>query len=351
MTLVVDAEDVWFFYAGVPALSGISFQAGRGEIFGLLGPNGAGKTTLLDILSGQRRPARGRVRILGLDCYLDARQLQKEIGLATHELRLNGHLTVREVITFYGILYGLPRHALRDRVRELLEEVGLETRERCMVSALSEGMKGRLNMALALVHDPPVLMLDEPADALDPRAKRQLWGVLDRLRAGGKTILLTTHDMDEAELLCDRVAILDRGKTAAVGTVEGLKSALRDTKVVEVRMECGPEVVDEYRAAIQELNVECLRGLVIFTPNPQLAVQRILEYGNLIDRARVVVRNPSLEDVFMKLTGRAFQPAESDQPDAEQFVNPRMGRTLFGIYRLLKPRLSHNERAEAEKSQ
>lgn len=317
MESVIDVEDLTFKYRDVEALRGISFQVQRGEIFGLLGPNGAGKTTLIEILSSQRRPLEGQARITGLDCVKDARFLRRYIGLATHELRLNAYRTVEEALTFYGILYGIPRVLLHERVRNLMEEVGLLSKAGSLVASLSEGMKGRLNLALALVHDPPVLILDEPTRALDPRAKHQIWTVMDRLRAAGKTILLTTHDMDEAEFLSDRVAILDRGEVIAAGTVDALKALLGTTKVVEIRMECQPDSVEEYRTLLQEQNVDCLRGLTIFTGDPQAAVQRLLDHGGRIDQARIVVRNPSLEDVFMKLTGRTFD-SETGEPESEE---------------------------------
>jgi ABC-2 type transport system ATP-binding protein len=228
---------------------------------------------------------------------------------------------VEETLTFYGILYGLPRFLLHERVRSLIEEVGLTSKAGSLVAALSEGMKGRLNLALALVHDPPVLILDEPTHALDPRAKHQLWVVLDRLRTKGKTILLTTHDMDEAEFLSDRVAILDRGKQIAMGTVDALKALLGTTKVVEIRMECQPDSIEEYRTLLQEQNVDCLRGLTIFTGDPQAAVQRLLDHGGRFDQARIVVRNPSLEDVFMKLTGRIFDSEPGEAAPDEMLVH------------------------------
>lgn len=320
MEVVVDVEEVAFKYRDVEALRGVSFQVQRGEIFGLLGPNGAGKTTLIEILSSQRRPLRGRTSILGLDCEKDARPLRRQVGLATHDLRLNPYLTVEETLTFYGILYGLPRSAVRERVSDLVEEIGLAAMAKRLVAAQSEGMKGRLNLALALVHDPPVLILDEPTHALDPRAKHQLWVILDRLRRKGKTILLTTHDMDEAEFLSDQVAILDRGKVIAAGTVDTLKSGLGTTKVVEIRMECQPESIEEYRTLLQEQNVDCLRGLTIFTGNPQAAVQRLLEHGGRVDQARIMVRNPSLEDVFIKLTGRSFDPDSEEAGPGQALI-------------------------------
>lgn len=324
MDAIVDIDDLHFKYRDTEALRGLSFRVERGEIFGLLGPNGAGKTTLMEILSSQRRPLRGSARIFGLDCAKDARQLRGRIGLASHELRLNGYLTVQETLMFYGILYGLPRSSLHERSRRLMEEVGLVPKAESLVSDLSEGMKRRLNLALALIHDPPVLMLDEPTYALDPRAKHQIWAMLDRLRAQGKTILLTTHDMDEAEFLCDHVAILDRGKTIGLGTVEALKSILGESKVVEIRMDCSPASIEEYRTLLQEPNVECLGGLTIFTGNPQAVLQRLLDYSNRPDQARIVIRNPSLEDVFITLTGRSFE-SESGEPRLEETIERLVG--------------------------
>ncbi len=307
---VIVVEDLWHRYDGSDVLRGVSFAVHRGEIFGLLGPNGAGKTTLSSILTSQLRPSTGRVTVLGRDPVRQARDLRPRIGLAAHELRASEYLTGAQTLKFHGHLYGISGRALERRVEEMLSLVGLGHKRDELVRTYSEGMRRRLNIALALLHDPELVFLDEPTVGLDPHGRRQVWRVMWDLKARGKTLLLTTHYMEEAEFLCDRIAMMDRGRVAAMGTPGELKARMGSGKIIEVGIECSPEIVKEVSELVPEGRVYNASGLNISTKDPEPVLQRILKrfvsdpgYGG----ARIVVREPSLEDVFLELTGRSLK--------------------------------------------
>ncbi len=342
---LVTVEGLWYKYDGHDALRGVSFSVRRGEVFGVLGPNGAGKTTLLSILTSQLRPTGGRVFVLGLDSNRDAKQLRPRIGLAAHELRASKNLPVRETLEFYGLLYGLRKKTLEKRVQDLLTLVGLETRQNDLISAYSEGMRRRLNIALALVHEPEVVFLDEPTMGLDPHGRRGIWRVILDLSRQGKTVILTTHYMEEAEFLCDRVALIDRGKVVAAGTPAELKGRLGDGKVVEVGVDCSPEDVQELLEIVPDAHAYFIQGLKIITTNPQTIVQYALKRFSVdpsIHATRVVVREPSLEDVFLELTGRSLGD-RTDESQNSLGVQPR-SPIISPILRVLKRTAAHKSR-------
>ena len=299
-------NDLWHRYNGVHVLKGLSFTIARGEIFGLLGPNGAGKTTLISILTSQIRSRRGKVSVLGLDLG-NGNKLRPRIGLAAHELRVSDYLTGQEVLKLHGRLYGVSSSILERRVNDLLSQVGLEEKRNDLIRTYSEGMRRRLNIALAIVHDPEIIFLDEPTIGLDPYGRRQVWRIIWDLKAKGKTLFLTTHYMEEAEFLCDRIALIDHGAIAALGTPSELKARLGPGKIIEIGLESTPQLVRELSESFPEGRVHGQGGLSISTQNPESVVQRLLKrfvsdpgYGG----ARIVVREPSLEDVFLELTGR-----------------------------------------------
>ena len=214
-------------YADVVAVDGLSFDVARGECFGLLGPNGAGKTTTVEILEGLLVPDAGDVEILGLRWKTSERSLRERLGIHLQETQLNDKLTVEEMLRLFRSFYRRGRP-----VSELLQIVELESKRASRVGALSGGQKQRLSLACAVAGDPDLLFLDEPTTGLDPQSRRQLWDVLGHFRAGGGTILLTTHYMDEAQTLCDRVAIVDHGKLIALGTPQELIASLAAPRVV-----------------------------------------------------------------------------------------------------------------------
>lgn len=333
---IIRVNNLWHRYNGVHVLKGASFSIFRGEIFGLLGPNGAGKTTLISILTSQLRGQSGKVSVLGDDPKNGAR-LRRRIGLSAHELRVSDYLTGLEVLKIHGHLYGVPSKVLDPRVEELLTTVGLYEKRNGLVRTYSEGMRKRLNIALSLVHDPEIVFLDEPTIGLDPYGRRQVWRVVWDLKTKGKTILLTTHYMEEAEFLCDRIALIDKGTIAALGTPGELKARLGPGKIIEIGVECTPTLAEELSLAIPEARVHSQGGLSISTENPEAVLPRLLKrfvsdpgYGG----ARIVVREPSLEDVFLELTGRSLQEhsRNSETPGAENGQNKHFWKPLTNLF-------------------
>jgi ABC-2 type transport system ATP-binding protein len=214
-------------YGDVVAVDGLSLSVRRGECFGLLGPNGAGKTTTIEILEGLLVPDQGGVEVLGLQWASHERELRQRLGIQLQETQLADKLTVEETLRLFRSFYRRGRS-----IGELLQLAELESKRASWVVKLSGGQKQRLSVACALAGAPDVLFLDEPTTGLDPQSRRQLWGVLERFRAGGGTILLTTHYMDEAEVLCDRVAIVDLGKVIALDTPKALIASLGEPRVI-----------------------------------------------------------------------------------------------------------------------
>ncbi len=324
MSDAIVVEDLRHRYGGLDVLKGVSFTVHAGEVFGILGPNGAGKTTLSSILTSQLRPTGGSVSLLGLDPVSRGGELRRRIGLAAHELRMSEHLTGLQALRFQGHLYGLHGFSLEKRIRDLITIVGLEHKQDGLIGSYSEGMKRRLNVALSLVHDPEVVFLDEPTSGLDPLGRRQVWKAIWELKASGKTLLLTTHYMEEAEFLCDRIALMDRGVVAALGTPSELKARMGTGKIIEVGIEASAELVDEVSRLIPEGRVYRSMGLNIVTGDPEPALQRIMKrfisdpgYGG----TRILLREPSLEDVFLELTGRSLKE-ESRASEGENMKSP-----------------------------
>jgi ABC-2 type transport system ATP-binding protein len=225
--LAVKCDQLEKRYGEVVAVAGLTLHVQRGECFGLLGPNGAGKTTTIEILEGLIPADSGDVQILGLRWTSDERELRQRLGIHLQETQLSEKLTVEEMLRLFRSFYRRGRP-----IGELLEIVELESKRSSRVGALSGGQKQRLSVACALAGNPDLLFLDEPTTGLDPQSRRQLWDVLDRYRAAGGTILLTTHYMDEAQTLCDRVAIVDHGRLIALDTPQALIAALAEPKVV-----------------------------------------------------------------------------------------------------------------------
>jgi ABC-2 type transport system ATP-binding protein len=227
MTLALRCQALEKRYGDVIAVNGLSLEVQRGECFGLLGPNGAGKTTTIEILEGLLTPDAGDVEILGLRWQTNAQELRERLGVQLQETQLPEKLSVGEILEVFRSFY---REG--STVDELVRIVGLESKRDSWVSKLSGGQKQRLSIACALAGDPDLLFLDEPTTGLDPQSRRQLWGILEQFKSGGGTVLLTTHYMDEAEALCDRVAIVDHGRVISVGTPKELIATLAAPKVV-----------------------------------------------------------------------------------------------------------------------
>ncbi|MCA9711548.1 MAG: ABC transporter ATP-binding protein [Myxococcales bacterium] len=292
------AEELVKRYGDATAVAGVSFSVGRGESFGLLGPNGAGKSTTLLMLVGALRPDGGRVRIDGERDPAD-RETRRLVGIAPQDLALYEELTAEENLAFFGRIQGLRGARLAQRVRWGLELAGLEARRKDRVETFSGGMKRRLNLACAAVHEPRLLLCDEPTVGVDPQSRNHLLQSIEALRADGCTLLYTTHAMEEAERLCDRVAIMDHGQILALDTVEALVAAHGGSPVVEAELAEAPADPAELPGTLDgsTLRVE--------TDEPLAAVEALRRTGLPVRRLRI--DRPDLERVFLHLTGRSLR--------------------------------------------
>ncbi|TCJ00842.1 ABC transporter ATP-binding protein [Aeromicrobium sp. IC_218] len=299
MGLGIEVAGLTMTYGDLRAVDDVSFSVRPGEFFGLLGPNGAGKTTTLEMMEGLRVPGSGSVRIGDLDPRRRDTDLQRVIGVQLQASSFFERLTVREQIDTFAALYGVPA----GRGLALLEQVGLVEKADVRTEDLSGGQKQRLSIACALVHDPEVVFLDEPTAALDPQARRNLWDVLRGLNESGRTVVLTTHYMDEAEALCDRVAIMDAGRVLRLDTPAAL---VRDLDA-PVRISLAPGTLDR-DAAVALVGADAVRespaGLELTTRDPARVLAALAERDAL---AGLAVRGASLEDVFLSLTGREYR--------------------------------------------
>jgi len=299
-------------FKNITAVDDLDLNIKRGELFSLLGPNGAGKTTVMNILSTQLGPTEGTATVMGLDVVKEKRRVKEIIGIIPQETILYEKLNARETLRFFGDLYDVPRAKLDEKIKFLLDLVSLTDRQKDLVETYSGGMKRRLNIAASLVHDPDVLMMDEPTTGLDPQSRRALWDLIEGLKAQGKTILLTTHYMDEADILSDRVAIMDHGKIIALGTPEELKATLGKETVVEVEFTQPPgnDVLKKLTAVKGVSDCVIVADTVrCFVKDASKVLPRVVDTASKTkySLARVRVTEPTLEDVFIKLTGKALR--------------------------------------------
>jgi ABC-2 type transport system ATP-binding protein len=287
----------------VEAVRGLDLVINRGECFGLLGPNGAGKTTTIEILEGLIEPTSGEVEILGQRWGQQDDRLRQRLGISLQETKLSEKLSVKEVLGLFASFYEQGR-----KIDNVLDDVGLEDKRTTWVDKLSGGQRQRLAVACALVGDPELLFLDEPTTGLDPHSRRQLWDIVRRFRASGRTVLLTTHYMEEAERLCDRVAVVDQGRIIALGSPQDLIARLGGDHVVEFSAEkmegLEPEVLTSL-PAVRSTHIENGSGALTVS-EVHIAVPALLEYLRTQGREllRLSTRHASLEDVFVSLTGR-----------------------------------------------
>lgn len=307
MDAAIHCRDLRKTYPGKPpveAVRGLDLEIPAGECFGLLGPNGAGKTTTVEILEGLLEPSGGEVQVLGMRWGRDDRELRQRLGVSLQETKLTGKITVGETLRLFGSFYRHPRP-----VDELLEEVGLQEKRSAYVVNLSGGQRQRLAVACALVASPDLLFLDEPTTGLDPQSRRQLWDIIRSHRLKGRTTLLTTHYMDEAERLCDRVAIVDQGKVIALGSPAELIASLGAEHVIEFAVgdNGNPLETDPLLALPSVRAVRKEAGNWQLTAGePHVALPALLD---LLEREHrelqlLTTRHASLEDVFVALTGR-----------------------------------------------
>jgi ABC-2 type transport system ATP-binding protein len=303
---------------GVTALDGLSFKAAPGSVFALLGPNGAGKSTAVKILTTLTTADSGRATVAGIDVSEQPDRVRRTIGVVAQGSGVDIQATGRENLRLQGQIHGLRGAELEQRARDLLERFGLADAADRVARGYSGGMQRRLDIAMALVHDPAVLFLDEPTTGLDPEVRAELWSEIARLARGrGKTVLLTTHYLEEADQLAGRVAIVDRGKVVAEGTPEGLKRELRGDAIhVDLDREYNGPVTRALGAldSVRDVTVEG-RALRARADDGGRAVPLVLQaletHG--VGVASVRVARPSLDDVYLKYTGRTFDAAEAEQ--------------------------------------
>jgi ABC-2 type transport system ATP-binding protein len=304
MKAVIKVDHLRKSYKDIKAVNDISFTVYEGEIFGMLGPNGAGKTTTMEIVEGIRRADAGRVSVLGIDVRQDPRKVKTNIGVQLQTTSLYPRLTVREVMALFGSFY--PKSASIDK---LIKLVDLEDSKKKRCKNLSGGQQQRLSIALALVNNPRVLFLDEPTSGLDPQSRHNIWGMIEYVRSKGKSVFITTHYMEEAQRLCDRVAIVDHGKIIATDKPDNLVAQHFQEEAIE--FELSQKLDTGVLSAVAGVtNVVQEDGKVIVYSNAvpvtvsgllDLAKQRGFELTNLY------VRRATLEDVFLKLTGRRIR--------------------------------------------
>jgi len=292
-------------YGDFVAVDNIDFDVAKGESFGFLGPNGAGKSTTMRIIGATSVRTSGTLTILGKDPEVNGPQIRAHLGVVPQQDNLDNELTVSENIFIYGRYFGLSSSFINKKIPELLEFAQLEEKKDTKVEALSGGMKRRLTIARSLVSEPDILMLDEPTTGLDPQARHILWDRLFRLKEQGVTLLITTHYMDEAEQLCDRLIVMDRGKIMAEDSPAQLIKTYSTKEVLEVRFgsDRNQEMVDVLRPLADRIEVLPDRILLYATDGEQL-LEKIAAKG--IHPNTSLVRRSSLEDVFLRLTGRSL---------------------------------------------
>ena len=290
-------------YGAVEAVRGLSFEIELGHCFGLLGPNGAGKTTTIEILEGLLTATAGEALVLGRRWGQDDQEIRQRLGVCLQQTVLSEKLTVRETIRLFRAFYRSGR-----KPEDVIAEVELQEKADARVGTLSGGQKQRLAVACALVGDPELLFLDEPTTGLDPQSRRQVWDIINGFKARGRSVLLTTHYMDEAERLCDRIAIVDHGRIIAQGTPRELMTSLGGDHILEIELQAGSQLTVQDLAGLPSVKSAQISGgrFVLAVAEPHVAIPAVLEklraQGALL--SNLMTRHASLEDVFVSLTGR-----------------------------------------------
>lgn len=300
MPVAISATGLTKKFNSFVAVDNISFEVIENEIFGFLGPNGAGKTTTVRMLTGEIALAAGKINIFGETLSFKHKHL---IGVSPQQYEISEHLTAYQNLYFYGSLYGLHGTKLKKRCNELLQYFGLEDSANTLVKKFSGGMKQRLNVMISLVHDPKIVFLDEPTAGLDPQAKHKLWNIIEELKSEGKTVFLTTHYMEEADALCDRVAIIDRGKIIVEGEPQHLKDNLKKDRILEIDAKIHSKIIESIKN-IDGVKNAYIRDekIIVLTENPENILPKIVKMVENL--TNIKIEKPTLEDVFLELTGR-----------------------------------------------
>jgi len=308
---MIEVENLKKQYGDLVAVDDVTFRSKPGEIFGLLGPNGAGKSTTIGCISGLLRPGAGRIRVMGYDVVTEGPASRRRLGVVPQELALYEDLSTRENLMYWGAAYGLRGTRLKQRVDAVLSVAGLADRAREPVRKLSGGLKRRANFACGIVHEPAALLLDEPTVGVDPQTRVRLLELVREQAAGGATVIYTTHYMEEAEKLCDRLAVIDRGKIIAQGTLPELRSILGERDVVRVTGRFDPLGVPEALRSLPDAELVHAADDVITLAAPEASKKLSDILRNLaaagFEVRETTITQPSLESLFIKLTGKELR--------------------------------------------
>lgn len=304
--LAIQTFNLTRIFNGLVAVDGLDLNIKKGELFALLGPNGAGKTTTINMLCCLLKPTGGTATIMGYDINQHPFKVKEVIGVSPQETVISERLNCWENLALIGRIHGMKARELRIRSQQLLEKMGLGDRAKDQVRKFSGGMKRRLNIMMALIHNPEILFLDEPTLGLDPQARRAIWEYITQLK-GEKTILLTTHYMDEADFLADRIGVMDEGKIIALGSSQELKAGMREKNTMIVSAQnLTPKVIEEMRSRYAEVSI---------TGDTMLITDSKLDFREIVDRLQssgatvrsAHIKEPTLEDVFLNLTGKELR--------------------------------------------
>lgn len=303
----IEVKDIQKYYGATKAVDGITFSVAAGEIFGMLGPNGAGKTTTTEMIEGLRIPDAGTITVLGLDVVRHAREVKGRIGIQLQNTALYPRLNVREVLNLFATFYAGPKRT----TDELIDLVNLREKEKTLSKNLSGGQRQRLSVALALINKPEIVFLDEPTTGLDPQARRSMWDTVRSVQAGGATVFMTTHYMEEAQTLCDRVAVFDAGKIIALNSPDGLiKEYFKETAIeFELGGEMPPEGTFRPLPGVAAPALREGQHVTLFTTDTTGTLSGLshLADAGTIHFDALSVRRATLEDVFLKLTGKRIR--------------------------------------------
>ncbi len=320
---IIEARGLVKRYGALTAVNGVDLTVFSGEIFGILGPNGAGKTTTLEMIEGLRPPDAGTITVAGYDTRTQTEDVRRAIGVQLQTTALFDYLTASELIGLFADLYGVDSSP--GRIEQLLDMVGLLEKRDSPANQLSGGQQQRLSIALGLVNDPVVVFLDEPTTGLDPGARRDLWQTVRDVRNNGSTVVLTTHYMEEAEILCDRIAVMDRGTIIALDTPVGLIEAIDVEATISARTRAGALSESQLREIPGTRDV-AFNGdqIELRSDNPQLTLIGLLETARAhnVELTELRSNQASLEDVFLTLTGRTFDPVV-EQTDTTDETEPK----------------------------
>lgn len=301
---LVRAANLTKSFGDFTAVDAVDFTVQTGEVFGFLGPNGAGKSSTMRMIGAVSPVTEGEVSVFGLDPATDGSAIRYRLGVVPQENLLDTELTVFENLFIYGRYFDLPKTVIRERIDELLEFAQLEERRHDLVDPLSGGMKRRLTIARALINQPDLILLDEPTTGLDPQARHALWDRLYRLKQQGVTLIITTHYMDEAEQLCDRLVIMDKGKIVAEGSPRQLIDRYATREVVELRLPVGHELGEAALDGLAKRTEVLPDRTLLYTDNADQTLFDVSERA--LEVESTIVRRSTLEDVFLRLTGRSL---------------------------------------------